>query len=192
MIGRIELPIDSSRYIRIPLTLRERFFEEEPSNVICHPIGDSLQLTVENDPVDMILRAEFSEWHQAKPRDRSPNQWCVYANRWEDNLRIVEDEEGSEYVPSVVAFAKVGDLGSEAMLAAQPERTGLTGQEADHVVSEFVRKNGNRTTVKSTDVLKKMGVEKTDRNIKKIHDALDGRFETVRESGSRAKRFRID
>lgn len=200
MLGEVKVSVDKWRYARIPKVLRNRFLKKKPEKATVHPIGDSLQIKVPRDPADLIIRLELSEWHEEKPRSRSPDGWTVYLNRWEDKLRILEDGDLGEYVPATwaftvpdkAAFDEDNKIGSASFQAAMPEREGLTSQEANDLVDRFVQNSEMRTTAKSTDVIDAMGIEKTHHNIKEIHDALDDRFEPMNGNSTRAKRFKLN
>lgn len=68
----------------------------------------------------------------------------------------------------------------------------ITFDRAELLVEKYIREyQQRRTHVTSVDVAESFDVEKSNHNLFRINQALDERLETTRESGSKAKQYKI-
>lgn len=69
----------------------------------------------------------------------------------------------------------------------------LTFDRAQIIVDRFIRQNSELMThVTCKDVARKFGVEESHHNLIRISEALDKRLQVVRESGTKARQFKLD
>ena len=69
----------------------------------------------------------------------------------------------------------------------------LTFDRAQILVDRFIRQNSDLMThVTCKDVAKKFKIEESHHNLIRISDALNNRLEVVRESGTKARQFKLE
>ncbi len=68
----------------------------------------------------------------------------------------------------------------------------ITFDKAEEIVDRFIRRYEARVThITSKEVANKYDVETSRHNLVRINDALDGRLEVSRESGTRATQYKL-
>lgn len=101
------LPINSQGYVTIIPALRERHLTPDVKEATCQAIGTHLQILIESERDDLLVRVPLEDWVLEQPYGRKMNQHAVHCGRWRDALPIEErgDREYVEARASVVQTA---------------------------------------------------------------------------------------
>lgn len=179
MIGESQMSI-SGGYLHIPVRVHEQFLDDARAQAQCFPTGDVLRICIENTPYDLVLDVPLSEWHIDEPKDRSMYDYSIHINRWHEKLDTYE-EDGREFVDVEMGIASVENVDVAQMLKDTDK--GITFQEASRIVDDYLQERGHMSSrIKTSHVVDAMGIEHTNHNLKRIHDALAERCE-VEEKG---------
>ena len=92
------LPVSESGYLTVPDYLRERHLTPGTDEAECQAIGTDLQVFIESDRDNLLIRTPLEQWHTGNPYERKFARGRIHIKRWEDLLMMKRFRGGGPHL----------------------------------------------------------------------------------------------